>query len=217
MLSALATFIENTIVTLGAGGVFIGSVMEEIIVPIPSSLVQAGAGLFLLGGEPVTFTSVLKLITWVALPAALGVSIGSLLIYFIVYYGGMPAIRRFGKYFLIDPNKVEEARVRIASKHSTLYALTALRFIPLLPNALVTAAAGLLRIKLWPYLYSTFIGVFIRAIYLGAIGWATGRVAGGSEQNFYVKLGILLSGLLLISLVTTLIVRHVRKKKRAIS
>jgi membrane protein DedA with SNARE-associated domain len=217
MIQAFAAYIEHAIITLGAGGVFLGSILEEVIVPIPSSLVQAGAGLFLLGGDPVSFTSIVKLVTWIAIPAALGVAIGSLLVYFLTYYGGMPAIRKFGKYFMLKPDRVEAARADIASRESTLITLTVLRFIPLLPNAFVTAAAGLLRIRFWPFIYSTLIGVFIRALYLGALGWLTGRISGSSGQTFYGKIGLLFIALLVISGLTALVIRYARKGKKKLS
>jgi membrane protein DedA with SNARE-associated domain len=216
MMQALATFIEHTIISLGATGVFIGSVMEEIIVPIPSSLVQAGAGFFLLAGEPVSVVSIIKLITWIAIPSALGVAIGSLLVYFLVYYGGMPAIRKFGKYFMLNPDRIEKTREDMAKRPSILITLTALRFIPLLPNAVITATAGLLRIPFWSFMWSTIIGVFIRALYLGAIGWLTGRVsdAGASGISFYAKIAILFGVLVAISVVTTLLIRYVQKRNK---
>jgi membrane protein DedA with SNARE-associated domain len=216
MFSAVAAFIEHSIITLGATGVFIGSVLEEIIVPIPSSLVQAGAGFFLLAGEPVSAASIWKLITWIAIPSAIGVVVGSLLIYFLVYYGGMPAIRKFGKYFMLDPEKIEKTRADIAGRKSILITITALRFIPLLPNAIITATAGLLRIPFWPYVWSTFIGVFIRALYLGSIGWLTGHVsdAGDPGKSFYEKIGVLFLVLIVLSVVVGLILRYVRNRKK---
>lgn len=215
MLESIAAFIEHSIITLGATGVFIGSVLEEIIVPIPSSLVQAGAGFFLLAGEPLTAASIIKLITWIAIPSAIGVAVGSLLIYFIVYYGGMRAINRFGKYFMLNPERIEKIRRDIAGRKSILITLTALRFIPLLPNAAITAAAGLLRIKFWPFIWSTMIGVFIRALYLGAIGWFTGRVydVEGGGKSLYGKMAVLLVVLLVISVITGFIIRYVKNRK----
>jgi membrane protein DedA with SNARE-associated domain len=216
MLTTLAAFIEHTIISLGAVGVFIGAVMEEVIVPIPSSLVQAGAGFFLLAGEPVSVASIWKLITWIAIPSAVGVVVGSLLIYFLVYYGGMPAIRKFGKYFLLDPEKIEKTRADIAQRPSIIITITALRFIPLLPNAVITATAGLLRIPFWKYVWSTLIGVFIRALYLGSIGWLTGRVTDASDpgKSFYAKIGILFVVLIAMSIIVGLLMRYVRNRKK---
>lgn len=217
-MQALAAYIEHAIVAWGAFGVFIGSVLEEVVVPIPSSLVQAGAGIFFLSGQAVTFATILKLITWIAIPAAVGVVLGSLPVYFLTYYGGMPAIRKFGKWFFLNPDKVEETRQNIISKPRTVWVITGLRFIPLLPSAFVTAAAGLVRLPFWQYVYSSLIGVFIRALYLGIIGWATGSVTGASTRPTTQKIVILVVVLLVISGITSLLINHAHKrsKKKAV-
>lgn len=213
MLNHLAITIEHAIVAYGAAGVFWGSILEEVIVPIPSSLVQAGAGFFLLSGMPVTVAPIIKLITWIAFPAALGVCVGSLPIYFLTYYGGMPFIRRFGKYMLVSPDTVESVRQDIVSRPRTWYLITSLRFIPLLPSAAVTAVAGLLCMPFWSYITSTFVGVFIRALYLGAIGWLTGRISDGTHQSVLGKGAVFIGVLIVLSLCGTIINTYVKKKR----
>ncbi len=214
MLSALTIWIEHAIIAWGILGVFLGSIIEEIIVVIPSVLVQAGAGFFLLSELPFGWEGVVKLIFWVAVPSALGVAIGSLVIYFLAYYGGRPALHRFGKYFLLSERKIEAARVDMVHRSSTIYFITMLRFIPLLPNTIITAVAGLLRIPPKQYIVSTFIGIFIRALYLGAIGWATGDVYSGSEHSLLSRIGVLFGVLLAISLLTGMIIKYGRRSKK---
>jgi membrane protein DedA with SNARE-associated domain len=211
----IASFIEHLIVTMGAVGIFLGSVIEEIVVVIPSTLVQTGAGFFLLAGNPITLLSILKLIFLVALPVSLGVTIGSLLIYALCYYGGMPFIERFGKYFFISYRKVESARERIVTSTKTIKILTILRFIPLFPNTVLTAVSGLLKIKLVPYMVSTFIGIFIRAIYLGAIGWFAGNYYGSisTYHSLSFKFLTLFLVLIIISAITGILVKYFYKLK----
>lgn len=201
---------------LGGLGVFLASILEEIIVPIPSTLVQSGAGLFLLEGKTLSFLSILKLITSVALPSALGVVIGSLFVYFIAFYGGSYALQRYGKYFFINYEKLEKARNSIISKPKILVFITILRFIPLFPNSFVTACCGLLKINLKQYLLTTFIGIFIRALYLGAIGWLAGGVTENvlGIDNFFSKIGILILALFGISVITGILVSYFYKRQK---
>jgi membrane protein DedA with SNARE-associated domain len=215
MIATVTNYISHLIISLGGLGVFLASILEEIIVPIPSVLVQSGAGLFLLGGQTFALTSFFKLILLVAFPAALGVAIGSLVVYSLAYYGGMLAIKKYGKYFFINYEKLEKVRISLVAKPSLITSITILRFIPLFPNVLLTAACGLLRIPVKQYLISTFIGIFIRALYLGAIGWYTGETLVGlvGIESLLGKIGTLVLVLAGISVITSLFVSYLYKRK----
>ena len=164
---AMTSFIQS----YGGWGVLLASFFEEVIVPIPSTLVQSAAGLFILAGVPLSWAGVWKLIIAVALPSAIGGMLGSLVIYALVYYGGMAAARRFGKYFFMSEEKILKARRAIEERKTLWIALTALRIIPILPSVLIAAGSGLLRVPLWLYASTTVLGFFLRALYLGGAGW----------------------------------------------
>lgn len=203
------------IVERGALGVFLASILEEVIVPIPSTIIQTGAGFLFLEGQPVNLHSIWILISRVSLPTAAGVTIGSLLIYGLVYWGGAAFIERFGKYFFLSPAKLERAKEYVLSHKSLLWAFCILRFLPLFPNSLITAGAGFIRLPLRHYIWTTFLGVFVRATYLGIAGWLTGEAFHTVSPNGSV-FGMFLSfagGLLLISLVTGFVIGYVRKRK----
>ncbi len=217
MITSITTYIEQLIISLGGLGVFLASVIEEIIIPIPSVLIQSGAGLFLLAGTEVSFAGFVKLVTMVALPAALGVAIGSLVVYGLVFYGGTPAIKRYGKFFFIRYEKFEKVQQRVAAEPRLFVFLTVLRFVPLFPNVLITAACGLLRVPLRPYLISTFVGIFIRALYLGGIGWMTGLATSTVSvvDTFFGRIGTLVLILAAVSFISTGIASYVYKRKKA--
>lgn len=168
----LISYIEQGIVSLGWLGVFLGSILEEIVAPIPSAIVQSGAGFLLLGDMPFSLGLIWQIIILISLPSAFGVVIGSLPIYALTYFGGQPALKKWGKYFFVKYDKVMEVRERILSYKSLPFILMLPRFITIIPNALITAGAGLMRIPLKTYLWTTFVGTFIRAIYLGLLGWS---------------------------------------------
>jgi membrane protein DedA with SNARE-associated domain len=168
--------LNNVIIIFGALGVFLAFIIEEVVVFIPSVLVHIGAGAIILGGQAFTIGGVIKLLLVVALPSALGVTIGSLWIYYIAYYGGIIGLKTYGKYFFVSSKKIEEAREKIANNKNTVRAITILRFLPIFPNTVVTACAGILRLSFKNYFISTMIGIFIRATYLGAIGWFFGKI-----------------------------------------
>lgn len=212
-MNSIIDLLQHSIINLGALGVFLVSIVEEIIVPIPSTMVQAGAGAILLGGQSISIITTSKLIFWVALPAAIGVTIGSLVIYAIAYYGGMLAIKKYGKYFFLSYEKIEIARLDIVSKPGTIKAITILRFLPIFPNSIITAVSGILKIPIRKYVVSTIIGVFIRALYLAALGWFTSSLY-TKEFNSVSMIGRLVSivgVLVLVSSVTALLISLKKK------
>lgn len=218
-MQALAQTLIDFIIARGAFGVFAASFLEEVIVPIPSTIVQTGAGFLLLQHATFSFASVMKLIFVIAVPAAIGATLGSLAIYGLVYWGGMAAVRRFGKYFFVTPEKIEKARDMIMRRKSTLIGFTVLRFIPIIPNSIITAAAGFVRLPFIPFIVTTSIGIFIRALYLGIAGWGTARAyTTVAEQTSAIgSLGVVVVSAAGISLLTMAVVLYVtrRKKKNA--
>ncbi len=213
MLTTIAQYLEHIIVSLGPIGVFWGSILEEVIVPIPSSLVQAGAGIFLMGTTPFSLVGVLKLFGVIVVPAAFGVAIGSLPVYFIALYGGDIALRKYGKWFFIRYSSVQHVRERFAKNKHTFWFVTTLRFVPLLPSAVVSAVCGLLGMNFRSYVLSTLLGVAVRALYMGAIGWATGRVGELSGAvGFLQKVGLLFGLFAVLSVITILLLPHAKRK-----
>ena len=76
-------FLESLIKTWGIWGFFVGIILEEIIVPLPSSLIMMAGGFFLVQGQ--TFSQVVPEIFFkLMLLGALGVTLGSLFFYFLL-------------------------------------------------------------------------------------------------------------------------------------
>lgn len=208
-------YIEKMIVEWGALGVFWGSVLEEVIVFIPSSIVQSGAGFFLLSGNTFSFLSVLKLIGYVVLPATVGVTLGSLPVYAIAYYGGYPALRKWGKYFLIKESYIIKAEAIAKQDRHIIVSMALLRIIPIIPSSVASALSGLMRMRIIPYLISTSGGVFVRALYLGIFGWVAGAVYKDvvQDHNSFTVLGVI-EGVLLIALIIGYMVSRYAKKRK---
>src|SRR3989344_5541475 len=138
MISNLVTFSENLFVTYGAWGVFFASIIEEVVAPIPSSLVMMGAGFSFLDGVPITVLSLGSLVVMVILPAALGVTVGSLFIYTIAYFAGKPFLKKYGKYVGVSWQSVEETESRFASRHADFLTLFVLRAVPIVPSVVIS-------------------------------------------------------------------------------
>ena len=52
------------------------------------------------------------------------------------------------------------------------------RVLPFVPSVAISAFCGILGMNASKYFYITFLGVFLRGIILGAIGWQVGSLYG---------------------------------------
>ncbi|MEX0672646.1 MAG: VTT domain-containing protein [Candidatus Paceibacterota bacterium] len=173
MIETLITFIEETLIPLGGVGLFLASIIEEVVVPIPAAVVQLGAGYFLLPNE-VTTDFAVTMIFSIIVPIALGVSIGSLAIYYLGYFTGKPLLERWGKYAGLSWRGVERRHDKFKSTQADATVLFFLRIAPLVPSAVISLSCGVIRMKLWKYLLYTFLGTMIRVAFLAMIGSQVG-------------------------------------------
>ncbi len=175
MLNELMLQLQNFFMDYGSLGVFLGSLIEEIIAPIPSTLIILGSSFFMMHGSPITIESMVSLILYVAIPAAAGMTLGSLFLYAIGYYIGKPFICRWGKYMGFSWENVEETRTKFAESKNDDIALFSLRAIPVVPSVAISMFCGIIRYDLKNYVIITFLGSIMRAAILGFLGWQFGR------------------------------------------
>ncbi|MEX0930144.1 MAG: VTT domain-containing protein [Candidatus Paceibacterota bacterium] len=177
MITSFITLIEETLLPLGAIGVFTASVLEEVLAPVPSALVQMGAGfIFLSPYEDVSLAFAGTLLGYVIIPASLGVALGSLVVYYIGYYAGKPTLERWGKYFGFTWHNVKQGHERFRRTQADATVLFFLRVAPIIPSVAISAVCGVIRMKLWRYLLYTFLGTMIRVAFLAMIGWQVGNL-----------------------------------------
>src|SRR5262245_51646775 len=98
MIEWVISIVEGLVLNYGFLGIFFGSVIEEIISFVPSSLIILLASLAILKDVPVNAGSIMLFLGQVVVPVALGLTVGSLVLYGITYYAGEPFLKRFGKY-----------------------------------------------------------------------------------------------------------------------
>lgn len=175
MIENLTHILEVSILPLGPWGVFLASVAEEVVAPVPSALVMMTAGFIFISG-PVSFASILKLVLFVGLPAALGVTLGSLWIYGVAYWGGRASVDRFGKWIGLYWSDVEKMQEHFSKNNKDELGIIGARVLPIVPSVAISAFCGFIRMKFWKYFTLTFVGMFFRAIIMGSIGWQVGNV-----------------------------------------
>lgn len=159
----------------GALGVFLVTFAEEIIAPIPSALTLLASGFFVLpaGGS---FSSILgDLFLLVVLPATLGLTLGSLVLYGISYYGGEPIIRRFGKWFGVTWEDISAFKERFTSGYADELIVFFLRAVPIVPNVVIAVGCGAIRYPLKSFFVASVFGNAVRAFFMGSLGWLLGE------------------------------------------
>ena len=90
ILSTVSLFIIHFISAAGYVGVSVLMAIESAAIPLPSEVIMPFAGSLVATGQFSLFG--------IALAAAAGSTIGSLILYYIGLLGGRPLVERYGKY-----------------------------------------------------------------------------------------------------------------------
>lgn len=182
MIEYLINFLQINILPWGALGVFVASVIEEVIAPIPSALVMAMSGFLFVNG-PISWGVIYALIFKVAIPAALGVTLGSYLVYFVARFGGKFVIEKWGKYVGLFWTDIEKLQSRLSGTRKDELIIGMARILPIVPSVAISAFCGILEMNVFKYFIISFVGVFFRGIILGILGWQVGNVYGKYAQT----------------------------------
>lgn len=149
----------ESVLEWGYVGVFVLMAIESTIVPIPSEVIVPPAAYWAAQG---------KLSFWgVVLSGAAGSTFGSALCYGLTYTVGRAFVARWGRYFLLPPDKLELAERWLAD-----YAIGGVFFARLLPvlRHLIGFPAGLVRVPFAQFCAVTFVGSFAWSAILGWVG-----------------------------------------------
>ena len=128
-------------------GIIVLMAMVSSSIPVPSEIGSARAA-FLAGRGVVSFAGGI-------LAGTLGSYLGAAVTYWISLWVGRPFILRFGKFFLIGPDKLERAEVWLAR-----YEAGGVFFARLLPviRHLISIPAGIVRMNFWIFSVVTIAG-----------------------------------------------------------
>jgi membrane protein DedA with SNARE-associated domain len=207
MFDTLVAHLGPLIKTYGAWGVLFATTIEETFAPIPSTLVVFTSSLFMtrgLHGQEALFVIFFKIM----LPASLGLTIGSLVPYFIARIGEKVAIDRFGKFFGITWSTIEKLQAWTKKTSSDEVIIFFSRAIPGLPSLAVSIVAGLARIGIWEYVIYTFLGGLVRSFLIAMAAWWGGReargiieMAGNIQNTLLLTVLVVVLGILVFKLI----------------
>jgi len=167
--------ILDMVKTHGLLAMFIGGVVEQIIIPIPSPIITMSGGAFLIQHGLPFFQTIWEIITQVSLPYSFGAVIGTSFVYLIAYYGGRPLINKFGKYIGISWNLIEKIKADFQKTIKDELFIFISVCIPVVPVSLISAFCGGFSIKPQKFYPMMFLALIVRSIILGYIGFSMGE------------------------------------------
>lgn len=171
MFSTIIERLEVIIREYGALGVFWAAFTEEIIAPIPSSFIAMMSGFFLLETNLTWGEALGQGFLLVAIPMALGMTVGSIIIYGACYYGGKPFIERYGKWLSISWEGIERAEKKFTKGRWDELSMLGARILPIVPSVAISSFSGLIRYPIKTFIVLSLIGGAIRSLIMGLIGW----------------------------------------------
>jgi membrane protein DedA with SNARE-associated domain len=139
--------------------------LETVVFPIPSEIVMPLAGWKLIDEGDWWWIPVAGIF------GAIGSTLGAVALYYAARYGGRPLIRKWGRYFLISTDDVDQAD-RFFDRWGT-WAIFFGRMVPLV-RSLVSVPAGIVEMPVVQFTIYTFLGSFVWACGLAAGGYALG-------------------------------------------
>lgn len=149
----------------GYGGVVLLMAMESSIFPVPSELVIPPAAILAAQGGSMTLPGVI-------LAGTFGSWLGSSITYWAALILGRPVVMKFGKYFLMPPDKVERAE-----RFMHRYEGGGIFFARLLPviRHLISIPAGMIRMGFLKFSLLTVVGSAIWCCVLAMLGQKVGN------------------------------------------
>jgi membrane protein DedA with SNARE-associated domain len=200
----IADFATHLIEQLGYPSVFFLMVMESMVFPVPSEAVMPFAG-FLVEQRSFSFSGVIVVST-------LGSIVGSLISYHAGYFGGMPFVKKFGRYALLDVEELE-ATEKFFRKRGEITILIC-RFIPVVRH-LISIPAGIGKMNILRFSIFTIIGAGIWNAFLTYVGYVL--KSNWTEVMKYSHVIDIVVVLFLLMLVVVYVYRHLRKKRRKLA
>ena len=177
MISEITGWIIESMRTYGQLSVFIGVMIEQIIVPIPSPVIIMGAGAILIPPGMSIPHAFLQILWTIVLPGSIASTLGSFIGYMISFYGGKALVVRLRRFLDVDWNQIERLEKRFQGRREA-WSIFLSRAIPVFPISLVSVFAGLLRVPIKPFTLYTFLGSISRCFFLGFFGWWIGATYG---------------------------------------
>jgi membrane protein DedA with SNARE-associated domain len=171
MREYLASLLEWYLSALDEGGYWLVAAlmaMESSIIPLPSEFVIPPAA-------HVAHVKGNMTLTGVVVAGTIGSWFGATVMYWLSRLLGRPLLMRYGRYFLVTPEKIE--RAESWSSHYGTMGVFISRLLPVIRH-LIDIPAGIVRLNYLWYSIATLVG---SAIWCAVLAWI-GVTAGQDEE-----------------------------------
>jgi membrane protein DedA with SNARE-associated domain len=171
--------------------VFVGSLVEELVSPIPSTLIMGTAGSAASASE-----YAIIFLFWLSFVGNTGKIIGSIFYYMLGDKLEDVVVRKFGKYLGVTHQQVEGLGKRFSGHWRDGITLFFLRLLPFVPTTPVSLACGIIRMPMKTFAIATFAGNFVKDflyLLIGYMGFAAVRdlFHRAAEIRYYLDIAIL--------------------------
>jgi membrane protein DedA with SNARE-associated domain len=184
VIALLSGFVITSITRLGYSGIVLLMAVESACIPLPSEVIMPFSGYLAYNGE---FS-----LGAVAVAGASGCLLGSLVAYFIGFYGGRSLVYKYGRFVLVSHRELDLAD-RWFARHGAITVFIG-RLLPVI-RTFIALPAGISRMSLLPFVFYTFIGSLIWCYGLAWIGLKLGanwHILGEYFHRFDTAIAVIL-------------------------
>lgn len=148
LIETLAFVVTSIVKKMGYWGIGLGMFLESACIPIPSELILPLGGFMISEGRLTLLGANVAVL--------IGSLLGSVLIYWIGYYGGRTFVLKYGKYFFISRDSFLKAE-----KTFNKYGVGAVFFGRLLPviRTFISLPAGITRMNFVKFITYSLLGM----------------------------------------------------------
>jgi membrane protein DedA with SNARE-associated domain len=212
LIQSLNDWYSSQLDKWGYGAAVLLMFLESTIIPIPSEIIippaaykaWSGDGLALFGNHYVGWPGEIILVG----AGALGSWLGAAVMYWATRLVGRPLVLRYGKYFLMPPDKIEGAERWAA--HYGAFGIFASRLLPVVRH-LIGIPAGIVRMNFVQYSLYTLVGAGVWTAVLCWLGVTVGAQISKGEMH---KVTLSIAAFLVVvgALYYFFVHRHMKKK-----
>jgi membrane protein DedA with SNARE-associated domain len=197
LLAIIASFIIKVISSTGYFGITTLMALESACIPIPSEIIMPFSGFLVFEGRFMLWSVVI----W----GAIGNLIGSVIAYWIGFYGGRSLIQKYGKYILISSHDLERA-----DHWFEKYGQSTVFFSRLLPiiRTFISLPAGISRMDFKKFCFYTLAGSLPWSFALTYAGIIMGE-NWSAIKIYFEKFDLVIGGLIVLGIIWW-IWRHLR-------
>lgn len=198
-------YVIELISDFGYLGMFLGMVLEAVVIIIPSELILATGGILASRGVFSFFGAFVI--------GLLGSVFCAVIIYLMGYFGGRPFVEKYGKYFFMKKEDLDKCDIWF-QKYGLLASFVGRNF-PIV-RTLISLPIGITKLSFWKFLIYTTLGSIPWTFAFVYVGYALGN-NWVLLQNYTSKLKVPICILLVILLLSYLykkIHKMIEKRKQ---